>query len=152
MYAMLQLKEKLEALGATIVTSNTDVNKTTSQTEREQSVKSSGADIGISIHHNSVDTSVNVSNVKGTETLYSQPLSRRLADTIQKNLVSNVNTSDRGIKYQSLYMCRFREMPTVLIELGFITNPYEYESLASRAYIDKESDGIVNGRVEYMSY
>ena len=152
MYAMLQLKEKLEALGATIVTSNTDVNKTTSQTEREQSVKSSGADIGISIHHNSVDTSVNVSNVKGTETLYSQPLSRRLADTIQKNLVSNVNTSDRGIKYQSLYMCRFREMPTVLIELGFITNPYEYESLASRAYIDKEIDGIVDGIVEYMSY
>ena len=152
MYAMLQLKERLEALGATIVTSNTDVNKTTSQTEREQSVKSSGADIGISIHHNSVDTSVNVSNVKGTETLYSQPLSRRLADTIQKNLVSNVNTSDRGIKYQSLYMCRFREMPTVLIELGFITNPYEYESLASRAYIDKEIDGIVDGIVEYMSY
>lgn len=152
MAAMLILKSRLEALGARIVTTNEDVSNTVSPEKRQESVKGSNADIGISIHHNSVDSSVNGANVSGTETLYSQPLSRRLADTIQRNLVAQTGAVNRGVKFQSLFMCRFREMPTVLVELGFVSNPYEYEKLTNKEYINKEIDGIVNGILEYMKY
>lgn len=152
MHVMLQLKSRLEGLGANIVTSNTDAGKTTSQSARENSVRSSGADLGISIHHNSVSTNVNVANVSGTETLYTQPLSRRLAMTIQENLIAATGNKDRGPKQQNLYMCRHYQMPTVLIEMGFVTNPYEYDRLTDKAYIAKQVDGIVEGILDYMRY
>ena len=152
MHVMLLLKSRLEELGATIVTSNTNAETTTSQTTRENSVRSSGADLGISIHHNSVSTDMNVGTISGTETLYTQPLSRRLAMTIQEHLISSTGNKDRGAKQQNLYMCRYYQMPTVLVELGFVTNPYEYERLTDKAYIAKEVEGIVQGVLAYMRY
>lgn len=152
MYNMLELKSALIAKGATVVTSNESHSKTTSQEQREQSVRNSGADIAISVHHNSVGTSTNVATVFGTETLYTQQMSKRLAQSVQKSLIKATGMVDRGAKQQTLFMCRFNQMPTVLVELGFVTNPYEYEKLTDKAAITRQINGIVNGVIEYFKY
>ncbi len=63
--------------------------------------------------------------------------------------VGSSRTND--YRNQALAVCRIQECPAILIEIGFISNPYEYESLASDSYIDKEAQGIVNGIVNFLN-
>lgn len=41
-------------------------------------------------------------------------------------------------------------MPSILVELGFITNPVEEEKLNTPSYQDKLAEGIVNGIDRYF--
>ena len=56
----------------------------------------------------------------------------------------------RGTSMQGLAVCRVYECPSILVELGFVSNPNEYESLASDRYIALEAQGIANGIVAYL--
>ncbi|MGB0868557.1 MAG: N-acetylmuramoyl-L-alanine amidase family protein [Flavobacteriales bacterium] len=54
------------------------------------------------------------------------------AAKIQKEFKTRVNRIDRGVKHQSLYVIRSVSMPSVLVELGFLTNPTEEKFLNSK--------------------
>lgn len=51
--------------------------------------------------------------------------SKMLAEMIQSNLSKAFPTSDRGVKSALFYVLRGLEAPSVLVELGFISNPSE---------------------------
>ena len=107
------------------------------------------ADLFISIHHNSASETV-----KGVETLYSEDSqdyafggkydsmriakSKELACEINDNIADNLGLINRNGKPQNLYVCRNTEMPAVLVEVGFITNPEEAVRCA-----DKQKQKIV---------
>lgn len=57
---------------------------------------------------------------------------------------------NRGLKEQSWFVVRNAKMPSVLIELGFITNPDEAVLFLDPAYLKKLSQGIYNGVVEFV--
>jgi N-acetylmuramoyl-L-alanine amidase len=42
------------------------------------------------------------------------------------------------------------EMPAILVETGFITNPTERKRLLSRPYLESLADGIVQGMSGYI--
>jgi len=52
-----------------------------------------------------------------------------LADKIQTQFRERVNRRDRGIKREPLYVTSRVAMPSVLVELGFLTNPKEEDFL-----------------------
>ena len=54
-----------------------------------------------------------------------------LADKIQTQFRERVNRRDRGIKREPLYVTSRVAMPSVLVELGFLTNPKEEDFLNS---------------------
>ncbi len=56
---------------------------------------------------------------------------------------------NRGMKLRpSLYVLKKTEMPAVLIELGFITNPYEAQLMDTQPYLF--ASGMYNGMIEYF--
>ena len=77
------------------------------------------ADIFVSIHCNAFD-----SKSHGTETFYCEPSyeSEKLAKCIQRQIVSRLGTTDRGVKSERFYVLRYTNCTAVLVETAFIDN------------------------------
>lgn len=61
-------------------------------------------------------------------------------------------TNSRGIKAEEWYVCKNSNMPSVLIELGFVTNKNEAVLLADDKYLQKLSFGIYNGLQAFVTH
>jgi len=51
----------------------------------------------------------------------------------------------RGLKEEEWFVCRNANMPSVLVEVGFLTNKNEAELLNDQNYLSKVANGIYNG-------
>lgn len=72
-----------------------------------------------------------------------------LATEIQDNFTNNLNRNSRGIKQQPLWVLDAVYMPSVLIELGFLSNKEEGEYLNSEEGQDQMALQIANAIVQY---
>ncbi|MCQ2241838.1 N-acetylmuramoyl-L-alanine amidase [Treponema sp.] len=61
-------------------------------------------------------------------------------------------TNSRGIKAEEWYVCKNSNMPSVLIELGFVTNKKEAALLHDDKYLQKLSFGIYNGLQAFVTH
>lgn len=74
-----------------------------------------------------------------------------------KNILDGLNTQigkqskNRGLKENEFVVVRKVKMPSVLIELGFITNNEEVKLLNSPGYLKKCALGIYNGLTEFIT-
>lgn len=71
--------------------------------------------------------------------------SSNLALRIQLALVEGSKAVDRGVKQAGFYVLRGAFMPSVLIELGFITNVEEEKKLLNKDYQNELANSIVQG-------
>lgn len=78
--------------------------------------------------------------------------SQDLAAFIQESLTKKTGSLDRGVRQAGFYVLYGIYAPSVLIEVGFITNPKEEKILRSRKYQEKIADGIVEGILKYKKY
>ncbi len=58
----------------------------------------------------------------------------------------------RGIKAEEWFVVRNSNMPSVLVEVGFVSNYEEAKNLASEAYLQKISLGIYNGLAAFVTH
>jgi N-acetylmuramoyl-L-alanine amidase len=81
--------------------------------------------------------------------------SSKLAHEIQKGMMDEVrkkynDPKDLGVKQAPFYVLIGAEMPAILVETGFLTNPVERKRLQSRKYLESVAEGIVSGIESYM--
>tara|TARA_B110000211_G_scaffold124150_1_gene143147 strand:- start:2913 stop:4040 length:1128 start_codon:yes stop_codon:yes gene_type:complete len=74
-----------------------------------------------------------------------------LADKIQTQFRERVNRRDRGVKREPLYVTSRVAMPSVLVELGFLTNPKEEDFLNSEQGKTFMASAIYRAFKEYKS-
>lgn len=100
------------------------------------------ADIFISIH-------TNAGGGVGAETLYYHPQSKELAEKIQSNYIKEMKITDRGIRFRNnLGVIRWTNMPSCLIELGFIDNEIDIPMLINDR--EKMAKGLLSGVLDYL--
>lgn len=58
----------------------------------------------------------------------------------------------RGIKAEEWFVVRNSKMPSVLIEVGFVTNEKEAANLNSKAYLQRTAAGIYNGISAFVTH
>jgi len=76
----------------------------------------------------------------------------KLAHYIQRSLVSSLNTcNDLGVKQALFYVLFGAKMPSVLVEVSFISNPEEEMLLSKESYRSKVAEAIVEGIKQYFS-
>ncbi len=70
-----------------------------------------------------------------------------LAQNILDSMDESVGNREynRGLKEETWFVVRNAKMPSVLIEVGFVSNREEALKLSDRQYLKKISDGIYNG-------
>ncbi len=113
-----------------------------------------GAELFISIHVNSASNPF----ARGTESFFATnvPLrgtqagkSELLALLLQRQYLSHGREISRGVKKRELYVCEHTNMPSVLTEIGFISNMDEEEYLNSQAGQKELAMAIYSGLKEW---
>ena len=74
-----------------------------------------------------------------------------LADKVQKNLVRNTHLIDRTVKQAGFWVLYKVAMPSILVELGFLSNATEEEYMIKTASQDMMAVSIYNAFVEYRN-
>lgn len=122
-------------------------NNSSSLVERVNQANEWGADIFISLHNNAAENP----RATGNEALVYGPgatVARNLGENILEQLTLTTGLRNRGIVYRpGLYVLKETEMPAVLVEMGFITNPDDAELLANSPYLF--ATGIYRGILIY---
>jgi len=145
-----KLIELLENHGITVYTTRTgDYN--VSLYERAELANQRG-DIMVTIHHNAWHTPY----VSGTETFYRPSehdelrslTSQNLANIIQEQLIDHTGRNNRGSKVGEFVVLRYSQIPTVLIEVGFMSNPAEFAELITAQYQMRVAQAIFEGLLE----
>ena len=85
--------------------------------------------------------------LRETQLRYSQ----MLAQTVQDAMVRETGARDRGVKQNAFYVIRNARTPSILVELGFVSNPNEGSNLGNAAYQDSLARGIFNGIMAFMN-
>lgn len=82
--------------------------------------------------------------------------SSRLAGCVQASLVGNLRRSyqqinNLGVKQAPFYVLIGAQMPSVLVEVSFISNAMEAKRLRSSTYRQRIAEGLVDGVEKYIS-
>ena len=81
-----------------------------------------------------------------------QKESLKMATFAQKQMVSSAKRPDRGV-HQAGYLVLWKStMPSILVELGFISNDTECKYLVSQKGIDEMSQSLYKAFREYLDY
>ena len=146
------VEQKLKNSGASVVMTRAGDSYPTLQ-NRVALAKSTNSEIFVSIHVNAIGSS----SVTGTETFYNLSLndngaeSKVLATKIQSEIIKNADMYSRGVKPADYYVNRMVDMPSVLVELGFITNQKDFNKLVDDKYVEIYAQSIYNGIRDYYS-
>ena len=81
------------------------------------------------------------------------PESKKLAQIVQKNLIQELkkkySPKSLGVKKAPFLVLVGSQMPSILVEVGFVTNKNERALLSRSSYLQKISQGITKGVVIY---
>ena len=151
------LKSILEAKGAKVIlTRTTDVDVYGPHASgvdelqaRVNVANGNRADAFISIHINSFSNP----NVGGIATYYfdGSDQSKKLASAVQGQIAEHSGfNGDRGIQPGNLYVLRHSLMPSILVELGFISNPKEEGHLKETSTRQEFANELAKGLELYF--
>lgn len=77
--------------------------------------------------------------------------SAEFADKVVAALRSRISTLDRTHRYAGFRVLKGPDIPSVLIELGFVTNPQDERMLLTQDYRDRVVGAVVNGIGQYLT-
>ncbi|MEG0395656.1 MAG: N-acetylmuramoyl-L-alanine amidase [Oscillospiraceae bacterium] len=137
----LSAKHYLEKLGATVLLTRSD-NTFKTLDERLEAIGTESPDLFISVHHNSVELTVDANESRGTECYYFYKWHKSLADNLVNSVSAASGRENRSAKYGYYYVTRSTMAPSVLLETGFMVNPLEYESVTSPAAVSATGAAI----------
>lgn len=159
----LKVQNLLEQSGCTVILTRSDQNAIydlDSKTLRQKKVSdiknrvkignSSSADIFVSIHLNKIPES----QYYGWQTFYKQgnEQSQKLATSLQNNLNEAIQKENKRVplKIDNVYIIKNVEIPTSIVECGFLSNPEEEKLLQQDEYQNKLAWGIYTGIINYF--
>ena len=159
----LKLQNLLEQSGSTVILTRSDENaiydldsKTLKQKKisdihnRVKIGNESSADIFVSIHLNKIPQQ----QYSGWQTFYNEKSEkgRKLANCIQNSLNESIDRKNDRVasKIQNIYIINKVEIPTTIVECGFLSNEEEKDLLLNDSYQNRLAWGIYNGIIDYF--
>ncbi|HBA67968.1 MAG TPA: N-acetylmuramoyl-L-alanine amidase [Lachnospiraceae bacterium] len=133
--------DKLGRMGYRVIMTRED-DTYVAKEERVENANVYGADIYVSIHQNIFENG----DVEGIETWYTGEESRKLAQLIHRETIKSTGAVERELRGDSeFHVTAETEMPSCLIETGFLSNQGERERLSGAEYQQQVAEGIVQG-------
>lgn len=159
----LKVQKLLEVSNCTVILTRSDENgiyDIDSKTLREMKVSdmknrvkignSSDSDIFVSIHLNKIPQN----QYYGWQTFYKRNSEegKNLSNYIQENLNQSIQIENKRVPQiiSGKYIIENLEIPTVIVECGFLSNPTEANLLTQNDYQDKIAWGIYCGIMDYF--
>ena len=153
------LKKYLESYGFNVVMTRENLDglyseystnkKKDDMMERKKIIENANADLVISIHMNSFP----LQSCRGAQVFYNpeSEISKSLAESIQSTFVTNLPNARKNIDVGDYYMLNCTNVPSVIVECGFISNAEEEKLLLNEEYREKLFYSILCGVVKYFA-
>jgi len=154
----LRLRPLLEAAGVRVVMTRTKTSGTSiGNVARARIANEAGAGPFLRIH---ADGSTDPS-ARGTHTLYPalrrgwtddvHVASKRAAMIVQAELVHALAFPDRGLQERADFTgFNWADVPVILVEMGFMTNPTEDRQLATPRHQQRAAIGLCRGALRFL--
>ncbi len=140
LYASKLLANELSMRGASVYLSR-EVDKFVGLEDRQTIIDNLEPTIALSVHHNSLPDGGNPAT-KGFSTFWYHPQSQSLAMSIHNYVVKSTGRPSYGVFWDNLALARPASTPSVLLEWGFMSNPSEFELIATPAEQQKMAKSI----------
>jgi N-acetylmuramoyl-L-alanine amidase len=159
----LKVQNLLEQSGCTVILTRSDekaiydLDKKTLKEKKISDIRNrvkigneSSADIFVSIHLNKIPQQ----QYYGWQCFYKDgnEQSTKLAKSIQSSLNDAIQKENNRIamKIDNIYIIKKVEIPTTIVECGFLSNPEEEQQLLTDDYQNRLAWGIYNGIIDYF--
>ena len=154
----LKLEKVLESEGAIVyltrygdydLSNNEYSRKKSDLNNRAKIINESKADIYISIHLNSISSST----WRGAQVFYDDVNDKNIeiANLFQEQLKQDLKTTRKVKEISTMLMNRKINVPGILIEAGFLSNPNDRYLLRKDNYQYKISNSIKEGLIKYFN-
>ena len=148
----LKLKEEIENIGGTVyLTRDGDYDLSNNAADRKRNdlyarvklINNSGCDMYLSLHLNATKST----SWHGAQVFYDDINDKNieLAAILQKQLKADLKTNRKYKEVTNGYIYRRVKIPGVLVEMGFLSNPYEREKLKTENYQYLIARSLVKG-------
>lgn len=153
-----KLQERLEDAQINVIMTRDSDNDLSEESDKSKKkadldrrcdiINSSGADMVISIHQNSYVTP----KAEGAQVFYYKKSdeSKKIAQIMQTILGEKLGTTRQIKSDVSYYILLHSQVPTIISECGFLSNPEEEQRLCTEEYQEKVADALYCGIIEYL--
>ncbi|QJB44316.1 N-acetylmuramoyl-L-alanine amidase [Dolichospermum flos-aquae] len=143
------LRDELVKRGAKVVMTRED-DRDVSLVERQEIINKEEPAIALSIHHNSLPDNGDAEKTKGFGTFWYHPQSHSLAVFLQNYVVKKLGKPSYGVFWNNLALTRPSAAPAVLLELGFMSSPYEFEEIVNPQAQKKMANILADGITKWF--
>lgn len=139
-----RLEGRFSALGVQTWSTRGPNNGATDE-QRAQLANDVGADLVLSVHIDGFASPL----ANGIAAYYygagesSSTIGERLAELAQRELVARTGMGDNRVHGKTWALLRLTRMPTVRVELGYLTSPHDRARLSDPAYRDRMAEGLL---------
>jgi len=120
------LQTELQNLGAKVLMTRTDDSDVLLE-PRVNKINQEEPTLAISIHYNALPDDGDAINTSGVGAFWYNPQAEDFAKFINTYVSKKLNRRDYGVFWNNLALARPTTAPSVLLELGFMINPVEFE-------------------------
>ena len=149
----MKVKDLLEEVGFTVIMTREDDKVPNAKKEdlkqRVELINETKPTMTICIHQNSYTSP----DIFGAQVFYHTKTAEAIdiARFVQESLCAIDPNNKREIKENdTYYMLKYTEVPTIIVECGFLTNPNEAEKLISEEYQDEIAFAICEGIIKWL--
>jgi len=148
-----KLQYLLESDGSVVVHMTRTTDVFISLSERSEIANEKG-DLFVSIHHNASRNP----DTRGVETFFFalnrteeyDPVNRTFAEIMQRHLLAQTARHDRRARSANFAVLRNSEIPSTLVEIGFMSNEYELASLITDQYQWRAAQALFCGIMDML--
>lgn len=143
------LRKELEQRGATIIMTRTE-DVDLGLKERVEMIDREQPAIALSLHYNALPDNGDALNTKGVATFWYNTQAHSLAMFLHNYLVRTLKRPSYGVFWNNLALTRPTVAPSVLLELGFMINPDEFEWIVNPKEQQRLAKVLADAVVEWF--
>ncbi|NOU88765.1 N-acetylmuramoyl-L-alanine amidase [Paenibacillus sp. LMG 31460] len=116
--------------------------------ERVEIAKIHSADLFVSIHYDAFTSN----DAAGITTYYNKTEDRQFAKIMHERLIKqNMDAKDRGVVQGDFHVLRENASPSLLLELGYMSNKEDEQRIQTQAFQNKTAAAVTEGIITYLT-
>jgi N-acetylmuramoyl-L-alanine amidase len=143
------LQDQLQNRGAKVVTTRTD-DVDLDLATRVAKISQEEPTLSISLHYNALPDDGDALNTSGVSSFWYNSQAQDFAKFINTYISQKLNRNDYGVYWNNLALVRPTNAPSVLLELGFMINPVEFEWIIDPQQQNLLAKTLADGITEWI--
>lgn len=145
-----QVRDRLEARGAKVVMTREGDDDLYPQ-DRVDVINQQEPTLALSLHYNALPDNGDAENTQGLAAFWYHPQAHSLAVFLHNYLTETLDRPSYGVFWNNLALTRPAVAPAVMLELGFMIHPEEYEWIVDSEAQEDLAEAIAEGVSQWVS-